>query len=69
MWLWRDRHVIPAQAIRRQVGEVTAEPGVRDGTVEDDDALDPVDTDVGQDTVVMDYAQPHLKPPIHNEKP
>lgn len=48
---------------------MTAEPGVRDGTVEDDDALDPVDTDVGQDTVVMDYAQPHLKPPIHNEKP
>lgn len=44
------------------------EPGSLDGTV-DDNAVDSVDSDVGEDTVVMDYAQPHRKPPIHNEKP
>lgn len=25
--------------------------------------------DAVDDIVVMDYAQPHRKPPIHNEKP
>lgn len=58
------------QAIRRLLGEVMAGggPGSRDGTL-DDNALDSVDSDVGEDTVVMDYAQPHRKPPIHNERP
>ncbi|KGN55873.1 uncharacterized protein LOC105434783 [Cucumis sativus] len=27
------------------------------------------ENEVGEDMVVMDYAQPHRKPPIHNEKP
>ncbi|KAK4788681.1 hypothetical protein SAY86_020000 [Trapa natans] len=59
------------KAMRRQVGEVTGETRSRDVAV-DDDVLDPVDTNrVGEngDAVVMDYAQPHRKPPIHNEKP
>ncbi|KAK4793178.1 hypothetical protein SAY86_023613 [Trapa natans] len=52
-------------------GEVTAGPGSRDCAV-DDDALDAVGNDrVGENgaVLVMDYAQPHRKPPIHNEKP
>lgn len=27
------------------------------------------ENEVGEDMVVMDYAQPHRKPPIHNKKP
>lgn len=27
------------------------------------------DSDNGEDIVEMDYANPHRKPPIHNEKP
>ncbi|PKI41574.1 hypothetical protein CRG98_038085 [Punica granatum] len=54
-------------ASRRQVREVT-ERGSRDGSA-DDNAVDAVDGDVVEDIAVMDYAQPHRKPPIHNEKP
>ncbi|KAK4788221.1 hypothetical protein SAY86_019540 [Trapa natans] len=59
------------KAVRRQVREGTEKTRSRDVTV-DDDVLDPVDTHrVGEDAdaVVMDYAQPHRKPPIHNVKP
>ncbi|XP_038905997.1 uncharacterized protein LOC120091906 isoform X2 [Benincasa hispida] len=31
--------------------------------------LNSKENEVGEDMVVMDYAQPHRKPPIHNEKP
>lgn len=31
-------------------------------------AFDSSENDVVEDGVVMDYAQPHRKPPIHNEK-
>ncbi|KAI9173779.1 hypothetical protein LWI28_006307 [Acer negundo] len=34
-----------------------------------DEAVDSKENDVVEDIVVMDYAQPHRKPPIHNEKP
>lgn len=34
-----------------------------------DEAVDSKENDFVEDTVVMDYAQPHRKPPIHNEKP
>jgi hypothetical protein len=27
------------------------------------------ENDMGEDIVVMDYAQPHRKPPIHNKEP
>ncbi|OAY60013.1 uncharacterized protein LOC110628987 isoform X2 [Manihot esculenta] len=32
-------------------------------------ALESGENDIVEDVVVMDYAQPHRKPPIHNEKP
>ncbi|KAF3448357.1 hypothetical protein FNV43_RR09070 [Rhamnella rubrinervis] len=34
-----------------------------------EEALDFKENDSVDDVVVMDYAQPHRKPPIHNEKP
>ncbi|KAK1564370.1 hypothetical protein Q3G72_001752 [Acer saccharum] len=33
-----------------------------------DEAVEYKENDVVEDIVVMDYAQPHRKPPIHNEK-
>ncbi|KAK9198418.1 hypothetical protein WN944_013602 [Citrus x changshan-huyou] len=33
------------------------------------EAVDSKENDFVEDAVVMDYAQPHRKPPIHNEKP
>ncbi|KAK2649096.1 hypothetical protein Ddye_016585 [Dipteronia dyeriana] len=33
------------------------------------EAVDSKENDDVEDIVVMDYAQPHRKPPIHNEKP
>ncbi|KAJ0105106.1 hypothetical protein Patl1_18515 [Pistacia atlantica] len=34
-----------------------------------DEAVNNKENEVVEDVVVMDYAQPHRKPPIHNEKP
>ncbi|KAL5748497.1 hypothetical protein ACOSP7_025539 [Xanthoceras sorbifolium] len=34
-----------------------------------EEAVDSKENDVVEDIEVMDYAQPHRKPPIHNEKP
>lgn len=34
-----------------------------------DEAVNGKENEVVEDVVVMDYAQPHRKPPIHNEKP
>ncbi|OWM88378.1 hypothetical protein CDL15_Pgr003790 [Punica granatum] len=62
-----NSQAIEWKASRRQVREVT-ERGSRDGSA-DDNAVDAVDGDVVEDIAVMDYAQPHRKPPIHNEKP
>lgn len=33
-----------------------------------EEAVDSKENDTVEDIVVMDYAQPHRKPPIHNEK-
>ncbi|KAG6596855.1 Root meristem growth factor 6, partial [Cucurbita argyrosperma subsp. sororia] len=34
-----------------------------------DKVVNSEENEVGEDMVVMDYAQPHRKPPIHNQKP
>jgi hypothetical protein len=33
-----------------------------------EETVDVMENDAAEDIVVMDYAQPHRKPPIHNEK-
>lgn len=33
-----------------------------------EETVDVKGNDAAEDIVVMDYAQPHRKPPIHNEK-
>lgn len=35
---------------------------------ETDEVVNAKETEVVDDVTVMDYAQPHRKPPIHNEK-
>ncbi|KAJ4712768.1 Root meristem growth factor 6 like [Melia azedarach] len=42
---------------------------LRSSPNDNDEAVDSKENEVLEDTVVMDYAQPHRKPPIHNEKP
>lgn len=34
-----------------------------------EETVDSKQTDTVEDVVVMDYAQPHRKPPIHNKDP
>lgn len=35
----------------------------------DEEAVESNENEIVEDVVVMDYASPHRKPPIHNEKP
>ena len=41
----------------------------RDRDKDIDKVVNSEENEVGEDMVVMDYAQPHRKPPIHNQKP
>jgi hypothetical protein len=34
-----------------------------------EEAVRSEENDIAEDVAVMDYAQPHRKPPIHNKKP
>lgn len=38
-------------------------------TAKAEETVDSMENDEGEDIVVMDYAQPHRKPPIHNRRP
>lgn len=59
--LTRYTCMMVVQGVRSLLGSAqhNAEETVDDHVKENDDA---------KDIVVMDYAQPHRKPPIHNEK-
>ncbi|XP_023540680.1 uncharacterized protein LOC111800973 [Cucurbita pepo subsp. pepo] len=53
--------------LRRLAMELPVRDRDRDKDI--DKVVNSEENEVGEDMVVMDYAQPHRKPPIHNQKP
>ncbi|XP_023005579.1 uncharacterized protein LOC111498521 [Cucurbita maxima] len=55
--------------LRRLAMELPVRDRDRDKDKDIDKVVNSEENEVGEDMVVMDYAQPHRKPPIHNRKP
>lgn len=53
------------QMLRRQSRLILETPPLAQ---HEEEAVNSIEKDPVEDVVVMDYAQPHRKPPIHNTK-
>ncbi|XP_021912434.1 uncharacterized protein LOC110826141 [Carica papaya] len=62
--LQQNQDKVKGLIIKRQARSML---GNRSGD-DTEEAVDSKENDTVEDIVVMDYAQPHRKPPIHNEK-
>lgn len=61
-----DIYKLSANAIYMQISRLMLESPP--STQHEEEAVNSIEKEPVEDVVVMDYAQPHRKPPIHNTK-
>ncbi|KAJ6718406.1 TRANSMEMBRANE PROTEIN [Salix purpurea] len=66
-----NKVIVSSQADLQQASEIIEGKGrsmLGSAAKDTEEAVRSEENDIAEDVAVMDYAQPHRKPPIHNEK-